>query len=371
VSVLKTLLYRSLSTFVAIWFGFAVAVLIAEAGLRLFFPQIRIPVMQKYHKDLGRIQWPGKAGRVIYPGIYDWSFSNNSRGFRGAKEFTIARKDSYRILLLGDSFTYGTGVNDDETFAHRIELGLSDVPVEVINAGNGGTGTDYGLKFFVTLGVEFRPDLVALCFYANDFKDNERLEYFAVDEKGSLQVKALDQTVWARKAFLASIPGYDWLCCHSHFFNLLKQRAIHFLKNRSQNVVIDYGGKTSGFSTVAGRRLTKVFIQHLKKAADAEGIEFVIFYIPSEADLNTFRTSNSCSCDESSLLEIAAATSTSAASLTLPLACSGNSIEQLYFSENHWRPIAHRIAGSFMSSYIRQERHLIMEREAALEFGLR
>jgi hypothetical protein len=359
---MQPLINRTVSVLVAISLGLAIAILFAEAGLRLLFPQIRIPVMQKYHKDLGRIQWPGKAGRVVYPGTYDWHFSNNSQGFRGAREFTIARNNSYRILLLGDSFTYGTGVNDDETFAHKIETDLSDVPVEVINAGNGGTGTDFALKFFMTRGREFRPDLVVLCFYANDFQDNERLEFFALDEKGSLQVKPLDQSFWKRKAFLASIPGYDWLCRHSHFFNFLKQGAIHFLKYCYRDVVISYKSETSGFSTVLNRRLTEAFVRHLRKAVDAEGIEFIIFYIPSEADLHEIKTNNTRSCDETSLLEMAAATSTSAASLTLPLASSGYLIQELYFSENHWRPIAHRIAGSFMSSYIRQKRGLGKEK---------
>jgi len=86
------------------------------------------------------------------------------------------RKPHQRLVLLGDSQTYGIGVNDNETFASRIAENLAggDISIEVMNAGNGGKGTDYALKFFRSLGQSFNADTVALCFFPNDFLDNSQ-----------------------------------------------------------------------------------------------------------------------------------------------------------------------------------------------------
>ena len=64
--------------------------------------------------------------------------------------------------------------------------------VEVMNAGCPGKGTDYELKCFQTVGRKFHPDLTALCFFSNDFQDNDRGEYYNIGKRGELQVKPLN-----------------------------------------------------------------------------------------------------------------------------------------------------------------------------------
>ena len=63
-----------------------------------------------------------------------------------------------------------------------------------MNAGNSGKGTDYELIFFQVLGYKFKPDLIILCFCANDFIDNERGEYFQISPEGETILKALNHT---------------------------------------------------------------------------------------------------------------------------------------------------------------------------------
>jgi hypothetical protein len=77
-----------------------------------------------------------------------------------------------RVLFLGDSFTYGLGVNDDQTFAVRVEKDLraDRLSVEVMNAGAFGKGTDYALKCFRTVGRKFHPGLIVLGFLATIFR---------------------------------------------------------------------------------------------------------------------------------------------------------------------------------------------------------
>src|SRR5262249_34766373 len=67
---------------------------------------------------------------------FDTRISINSDGYRGA-ELRLKSCADVRVLTVGDSFTFGFGVNDEETFSARIGKELQDVglKVEVINAG--------------------------------------------------------------------------------------------------------------------------------------------------------------------------------------------------------------------------------------------
>ena len=77
---------------------------------------------------------------------------HNSKGFRGSRDFMI-KNDKPRILALGDSFTYGLGVNDEQTYAHHLEIITG---MEVINAGVTAHGVDQSLLMWEKEGRVFQ-----------------------------------------------------------------------------------------------------------------------------------------------------------------------------------------------------------------------
>lgn len=83
-----------------------------------------------------------------------------------------------RILLLGDSYSEAVHVEFDEMFHSRLERQLHDRsaarPVEIINAGVAGYGTDNMLLFYRHVGRAYRPDLALMTFVTNDLEDNCR-----------------------------------------------------------------------------------------------------------------------------------------------------------------------------------------------------
>jgi len=97
--------------------------------------------------------------------------STNSRGLRGSQEYAYERASGVaRILVLGDSFTYGFGVRDEETFSYRLQLLLGDT--EVLNLGVNGFGTDQQILYFEREGRKYSADLVLLVVYYDDFHRN-------------------------------------------------------------------------------------------------------------------------------------------------------------------------------------------------------
>ena len=73
------------------------------------------------------------------------------------------------IVVLGDSFTYGLGVGDDETYASHLARQTSH---EVVNMGVNAYGADQALLLWEKEGVSTEPDLVVLGYFVDDFYRN-------------------------------------------------------------------------------------------------------------------------------------------------------------------------------------------------------
>jgi lysophospholipase L1-like esterase len=96
----------------------------------------------------------------------------NSQGLRD-REYTLEKPPgTYRILMLGDSTTFGWGVRAEDTAAKILERELnaagSDTRFEVINAGVGNYGTVQEVTYYRTRGRAFHPDVVVLVYFIND-----------------------------------------------------------------------------------------------------------------------------------------------------------------------------------------------------------
>jgi len=95
----------------------------------------------------------------------------NSKGIRGEDEYDYSKpKGKSRILVLGDSFTFGEEVNDIETFSSVLQEKLPDV--EVINFGVFGYGHDQMLIYLKEEGIKYKPDLIILGFVGDDMRRN-------------------------------------------------------------------------------------------------------------------------------------------------------------------------------------------------------
>jgi lysophospholipase L1-like esterase len=92
----------------------------------------------------------------------------NSDGLRDA-EHAIARDDRYRIIFLGDSLTFGWGVEQDQTFKTLLEAALNRrYPTEIINFGTGNYNSEQEVNLFVEKGLKYRPDKVVVFYFIND-----------------------------------------------------------------------------------------------------------------------------------------------------------------------------------------------------------
>lgn len=105
------------------------------------------------------------------------SYRANALGCRGP-DYAIPKPDSVtRILALGDSYTQGVGVHEEDTFcavlseslnkkANRAQSGWT---FEVINAGLTGYDTRQERSYYEHYGRKYQPDIVLVIMVWNDY----------------------------------------------------------------------------------------------------------------------------------------------------------------------------------------------------------
>ncbi len=136
---------------------------------------VALGAIELYYRATYRAEWltepefpPGRYPRLNTVGLRDVDYGPKQPG-------------SYRILLLGDSFTFGSGVVDDAAIWPAIvERRLAELrPLdgvtryEVLNGGVAGSLTDTWVALFQQQRELFRPDLVLAVFF---LRDGTRLE---------------------------------------------------------------------------------------------------------------------------------------------------------------------------------------------------
>lgn len=124
-------------------------------------------------------------------GEFDVTATLNSQGYRG-NEFQIEKKKgTVRVLVIGDSMTFGWGVGDKDTYPSIMNTllnsnGLTESKVEVINAGYvGGLSPDSFYVYLKELGIQLKPDIVIVgLFVFNDISDVAENVWINVDNTG-------------------------------------------------------------------------------------------------------------------------------------------------------------------------------------------
>ena len=100
----------------------------------------------------------------------------NSAGYRGEEYSKVKENGIYRIIILGDSSTFGWGVNISDTFPKILEDMLNKSPkfnnrinmYEVINLALPGYDTRCEYEILKLIGLDYNPDLVIITFHSDD-----------------------------------------------------------------------------------------------------------------------------------------------------------------------------------------------------------
>lgn len=144
---------------------------IGEAVLRAF---VRLPM----HRVLPEVRYANHPVRrfTLLPNQTAFSYGApvriDGRAFRATGDRPPAVGQGVDVLALGDSFTFGMGVRDDETWPAQLERRLSEAKrrhIEVVNAGTISYGVFQEMDLLESSGLATRPRVLIHALYWNDF----------------------------------------------------------------------------------------------------------------------------------------------------------------------------------------------------------
>jgi lysophospholipase L1-like esterase len=139
---------------------------------------------------------------------FRYEIRTNSLGLRGTE---LQPSATGRILLLGDSYTFGAGVDDGETFAAQLQQIMEQRGPdgwEAVNAGVSGYGAVQSRLFALRIWDEVQPKIVIYTHCGNDFGDDLRFS------KGTY------------RSIRNRLPGRKFLKEHSVVYNLTKPLVL-------------------------------------------------------------------------------------------------------------------------------------------------
>lgn len=252
-------------------------------GVTLILSEITFRVYHKINPtflftDRSYNRWRGK------PGSQDFEFTLNSKGFKDV-EFTTEKPEGvYRMIGIGDSFSFGI-VPYQYNYLTLFEEKLSqeNPKVELINMGIPGMGPRDYLSLLVNEGLEVQPDMVLLSFYiGNDFMDNQfkaqerqRERSYVISFVRSL-IKL--QTQYEGLVFNPnnSLTYVDDAPTHTdeYYLNDTKNKSNMFVKNPADDIF-------EGYVKDAVSDILKI-----KEICDYRNIELVVVIIPDEVQVD-------------------------------------------------------------------------------------
>ena len=153
------------------------ALAVGEVAIRLMLPQPRLVITPGglYETDPpGRCRLtPGYEGRIYNRAEFSVPIRVNRYGLRGP-EIGSPTASTLRVLAIGDSFVFGVGVGDDETFVAELARRLTRPgrPAEGLNAGVPTFGVPDAEGWLARHGAALEPNVVVLgVFLGNDLID--------------------------------------------------------------------------------------------------------------------------------------------------------------------------------------------------------
>lgn len=276
--------------------GITSGLILIEIVLRIF--HLSTPLQYQPNSFFGWAHTPNF--HVWYKrGDDEFEVRISPQGLRDVEHSYVKDKGTFRILVLGDSFSEAIQVPLQNSYPRLLEeaiqtkLSTAGTRVEVINAGTSGYGTDNELLFLKSEGFKYSPDLVLLQFcICNDVRNNWyelenvdaggfRKPYFVV-ESGRLILKRYpfetsDNVFSPAKAFLNEhVRLYP-------FLRVVRDRMMSVSGGATSGIPLDYQVYMKDYpeSWTMAWHVTSNLLSEMKKEVTERGARLFVVIVPT------------------------------------------------------------------------------------------
>jgi hypothetical protein len=191
-------------------------------------PQAYIYPRYQYSERLSQTLLPSTKMVAELPGAWRFVYTTSEYGFRAPTMPVSNRYDRPNIVVLGDSYSFGNGVNDGEEYP-AVLARLLGGRANVVNLGVPGYGLTQEIRLFYEFGQAYDPAIVVIQFSDNDPDDNLFYQVTAIED-GRFVFKA-DQSLGT---FLRSVKNSlsASIIQRSQLYNFLRNTAYETMRER-------------------------------------------------------------------------------------------------------------------------------------------
>ena len=289
-----------------------------------------------------------------------------------------------RLVLLGDSFAEGWGVEIGQAVSERLEERLSagGVPAEVFNFGVAGYGTDQQLLLFDRNRGAYAPDVVLLMFYGNDLWNNalnrgigvERgfKPRFVLGQGNSLRLTGVPvrrTRYWDFGRHL-SLPARvsRYAFDHWHLAALLRKAfspEVPAAQRRDFYMALYGTGETAERFEKVWRTTDRLLLE-LENRVRRAGARLLLVYVPAivqieredwEAKVSRFQMQEEEYALDKPNRRLAAAAARHGITLLdlSPAFLAAAVTETLFHRDSHWNAAGHELAADTIAEFLREQ----------------
>jgi hypothetical protein len=175
---------------IILFISICLTILCIEGGMRICntkVPWVRTYVDERTNRNSKNFIPDEQVGWRMRPNhSFQWrtedvtvTFTGDDNGFRDRTDRDIAIEPARRIVILGDSYMWGTGVPFTETCGYRLESAIANTAVH--NMAMPGFGMDQIWLSLRHWALPTKPDLVIVGIYMENFS---RSQYAYRDREG-------------------------------------------------------------------------------------------------------------------------------------------------------------------------------------------
>ncbi len=207
----------------------------------------------------------------------------NGLGLRNP-EIGPKRPGTRRVLVVGDSYAFGFGVQQAEAFPARLEalLKAEGKDAEVINAGVFGWGPDQEMIWLEREGLKLRPDVVVIAFYVgNDVLDSADKRFFELADGKLKRVKPL-----LSDEEMKALEFKSWLRRNVYVYAFLSEKVRTLLAAAESGAGEPVDERemfkaTDSPDVARGWGVAEAAVAEMARASKAAGAEPLLMVIPS------------------------------------------------------------------------------------------
>jgi lysophospholipase L1-like esterase len=212
------------------------AFLTAEAGLRILDPPLaKVSKLENWRVPSEILGWE-LIPHMKSKDIFGVPIEINSHGLRDVERSWEKAEGEYRILGLGDSFTYGSLLELEKTYLKQLEsiLKKEGKKVDVINAGVIGYNLFQSLTYLRERGVKYQPDLVIYFFWLDDVSSPQSSEDIKKMYSSLLESREF-QDIQPSKLYLVNFLKNTLTILNSKIRFLTEAKWLRDIENRKNN----------------------------------------------------------------------------------------------------------------------------------------